>query len=104
VFAGLVALTVAGLVVVVILAASAFVGGLSAGPALVDSATSPAIVDATPIASTSYVVRSGDTVWAIAQQLGSGGDVRPLVDELASRVGPAGLQAGQRLDLSGLVD
>lgn len=102
VFAALVALTVAGLVIVAVLAVSAFVGGLSAVP--VDPTSSAAVVDAAPISSSSYVVKSGDTVWAIAHKLQPEGDVRPLVDELAARVGSTGLQAGQRIDLSGLVD
>lgn len=104
VFAALVALTVAGLVIVALLAASSFVGGLSAGPAPVGPATASAVVDVAPIVSSSYVVRSGDTVWAIAHKLQPEGDVRPLVDELAARAGSAGLQVGQRIDLSGLVD
>jgi hypothetical protein len=49
-----------------------------------------------------YLVQPGDTLWSIAESLRPTGDVRPLVDELAERVGPGSLQAGARIDLSGL--
>jgi LysM repeat protein len=69
------------------------------------TATSPAAVatSAGPSPAEVYVVQPGDTLWAIAQHLGSSGDVRALVDELADRSGGAVLQPGQRLDLRGLV-
>jgi hypothetical protein len=51
----------------------------------------------------SYVVQPGDTLWSIATTLRPGVDPRPLVDELARRVGPGSLEAGRRIDLTGLV-
>lgn len=56
-----------------------------------------------PVAATFHVVQPGDTLWGIATSLQSEGDLRPLVDELARRAGPGGLQPGQRLSLDGLV-
>lgn len=32
-----------------------------------------------------YVVRSGDTVWSIAERVAGGGDPRPVVDAIAAR-------------------
>jgi hypothetical protein len=55
-------------------------------------------------APTVWVVQPGDTLWSIAEQLRPGADVRPLVDELASRAGGADVSAGDRIDLSGLGD
>jgi len=36
-----------------------------------------------------YVVRSGDTVWSIAERMTAGGDPTPLVDAIAARNGMA---------------
>lgn len=49
-----------------------------------------------------YVVRSGDSLWSIAQQLQPDADPRPLVDALAERAGSSALRPGQRIDLDGL--
>jgi hypothetical protein len=53
-------------------------------------------------APTVYVVRSGDTLWSIAQRLRPDADPRPLVDALAERAGSSSLRPGQRIDLDGL--
>lgn len=59
--------------------------------------------EAVPVATRHHIVQPGDTLWGIATSLQGEGDVRPLVDELARRAGPGGLQPGQRLSLDGLV-
>lgn len=53
---------------------------------------------ASPIASHRYVVRSGDTLWSIAERAGSG-DPRQLVDAIAraNHVEPDALVPGQTL-------
>jgi nucleoid-associated protein YgaU len=43
--------------------------------------------EAVPAAGASYVVRRGDTLWAIAHRLRPGEDPRPLVDSLAAANG-----------------
>lgn len=68
------------------------------------SPASAATAAASPAAAEAYIVRPGDTLWSIAGQLHADGDVRALVDELADRAGGPVLQAGQRIDLAGLVD
>ena len=58
---------------------------------------------AEPVATAgTYRVRSGDTLWSIAAELGGDADVRELVDELSRRTGGQPLQPGQRIDLAGL--
>lgn len=77
----------------------------ASGPASTAEPLHPAGVGApTPSTPAVVVVQPGDTLWAIARRLQPDGDVRPLVDELAARAGGAGVVAGQRLDLTGLVD
>lgn len=46
-----------------------------------------------------YVVRSGDTLWSIAEHAAPGADPRPLVDAIAERNGidPGALVPGQSL-------
>lgn len=50
-----------------------------------------------------WVVQPGDSLWSIAAAVAPGADLRPIVDELASRAGGDGLQPGQRISLDGLV-
>ena len=46
-----------------------------------------------------YVVQPGDTLWSIARTLQPEGDVRPLVDGLATQLRGRPLTAGDRLML-----
>ncbi|MGI8793399.1 MAG: LysM peptidoglycan-binding domain-containing protein [Acidimicrobiales bacterium] len=49
---------------------------------------------------TTYVVRSGDTLWSIARRAQPSGDIRPLVDRLAARSGGHSLQVGDRITVA----
>ncbi len=73
-----------------------------ASPAVVNH---PIGVDATTTSSTpvEVVVQSGDTLWTIARRLHPTGEIRGLVDALAERAGSSALDAGQRIDISGLL-
>ena len=70
--------------------ASAF--GLNAGANTSDQAGAP-----TPFIQ--VTVAPGDTLWSLATRLADGGDVRALVDEIASvnSLASAEVQAGQKL-------
>lgn len=52
-----------------------------------------------PVSDATYVVQPGDTLWSIARSVQPTGEVRPLVDRLASQVGGRPLRAGDRLVL-----
>jgi len=70
----------------------ASVFGLKAGAGTTDSVGAP----------TSFIqvtVAPGDTLWSLATRLADGGDVRSLVDEIASvnSLSTAEVQAGQKL-------
>lgn len=52
-----------------------------------------------PAGQTTYVVRPDDTLWSIANRRYPGRDPRPLVDELASKLGGPGVAVGQRISL-----
>lgn len=54
-------------------------------------------IDAEPVAKATYVVRPGDTLWTIARRIQPAGDVRPLVDALASTRDGRPLQPGERI-------
>lgn len=85
--------------VALVLAAKTLVGGSQ--PALETSraeSVAPAAVSGTD-APGSYVVKRGDTLWAIARQLQPGGDVRPVVDRLASLRREEPLRVGERIAL-----
>lgn len=49
-----------------------------------------------------HVVQPGETLWSIAGGVAAGGDIRVVVDQLAEAAGSSTLQAGQRLDLTGI--
>ena len=70
----------------------ASVFGLNAGAGTTDSVGAP----------TSFIevtVAPGDTLWSLASRIAEGGDVRALVDEIASvnALATADLQAGQKV-------
>ncbi len=52
-----------------------------------------------PVSRSSYVVRSGDTLWSIAERVAPGRDPRPLVDAIsqANRVDAGALVPGRTL-------
>lgn len=83
--------------VVGVRAAASLLAG-SAAPTTSAVATAPVV----PIAADTYVVRPGDTLWSIATRLDPDADPRPLVDALRARAGGPALDAGQRIDVSGL--
>ena len=96
---------------VVLLIVGAAVGGpralalLGGGPLTAAEVKSPAApagavsIEAEPVARSTYVVRRGDTLWSIARHLQPSGDVRPLVDALASERDGRPLQPGERIVL-----
>ena len=51
------------------------------------------------VAARAYVVQPGDTLWSLARRIQPSGDIRPLVDRLASRHGGTALQPGDRVVL-----
>ena len=59
----------------------------------------PAAGGLRPVATRSYVVQPGDTLWSLARRMQPSGDIRPLVDRLASRHGGTALQPGDRVVL-----
>jgi LysM repeat protein len=67
------------------------------GAAVVTS--SPEQPAAISVAHHGYVVKAGDTLWSIAERVGSEGDPRPMVDAIAASNGvdPGELIPGQTL-------
>ena len=59
----------------------------------------PAAGGLRPVATRSYVVQPGDTLWSLARRMQPSGDIRPLVDRLATRHGGAALHPGDRIVL-----
>ena len=64
---------------------------------LVDRGGDPA--SAAAVGRATYVVRPGDTLWAIAERLYPGHDIPEVVDVMVSMNGGATIQPGQTLDL-----
>ena len=97
---------VAALAVIVLafclfLAGRATAGLLGSGPLTAAETRGVPVValDTKPVAETTYVVRTGDTLWSIARRVQPVGDVRPLVDALAETRGGHPLQPGERIVL-----
>ena len=57
----------------------------------------PAASGMRPVATHTYVVQPGDTLWSLARRIQPSGDIRPLVDRLAAHHGGAALQPGDRI-------
>lgn len=68
------------------------------------SAVASAPVAADAPARHSIVVQRGESLWTVARRIQPTGDLRQLVDALIERNGGVTVEAGQRLDLTGLVD
>lgn len=83
--------------VAVVLTAKALVGGSHGGTSHPGSVAPAAVAEAGPQGS--YVVKQGDTLWAIARQMQPGGDVRPVVDRLAALRRGEPLRVGERIAL-----
>ena len=85
---------------------------VAAAPAVAQEADTLAVADTSAAADTVDVAPLlredprltwlGDTLWSVARSIQPSGDVRPLVDRLADRIGGAGLEVGQRISLEGL--
>jgi hypothetical protein len=89
---------VAGLLLVLVLAATC----LAAGRATAALGDEPASVPGrrpVPAAAAAYVVEQGDTLWSIARTLQPEGDVRRLVQALRRANGGTQLRVGTRLRL-----
>lgn len=80
-------------VAAVVLAASLVAG--ATGLAMLGDGPEPI----SPAASRPHIVLPGDTMWSIARSLQPEGDLRPLVDRLATAHGGATLQVGERIGL-----
>ncbi len=87
------------LVIAVLVAAKAAMGGLGAEPLTGPESAGGSTSVLQPIARSVYVVQPGDTLWEIARALQPKGDVRPLVGKLAQQRGGAPLQVGERIVL-----
>jgi LysM domain len=72
------------------------VGWLGSGPL-----AAPESVPARPVlvAAVLHVVQPGDTLWTIARAAQPNGEIRPLVDRLATQTHGRPLQAGDRIAL-----
>lgn len=89
---------------ILVLAARAAVSWSPAGPAQDEQAPPPAVgtmapVSMAPVSQTSHVVERGDTLWGLARSLQPRGDVRPLVDRLATSRHGRPLHVGERITL-----
>jgi nucleoid-associated protein YgaU len=91
-----VALLLAGLVALAaVFALVAALGRTGGGPLTITGATG----GLQPAAARMWVVRPGDTLWAIAEAVDPHGDVRPLVDRLSAEVHGAALYPGEPIPI-----
>jgi LysM repeat protein len=87
-------LVVATLILSVLLGGRAAADLVGSGPLAASDPAPPVLVS-----ERSYVVQPGDTLWTIARHLQPAGDVRRLVDRLATQRHGAALQVGERIEL-----
>jgi LysM domain len=89
-----------GALVVGLTAVAAFAASIGAMPhvGLADRGGGPASAAAIGQANT-YIVRSGDTLWTIAERLFPGADLAVIVDAMVSLNGGVTIQVGQSLRL-----
>lgn len=90
------------LFVLLLVAAWLLAAGVLGGPGRTGAPVTPSGSSGTglmPVASASYVVQPGDTLWSVARNLQPAGDLRPLVDRLARHTAGGPLRPGQRIPL-----
>ncbi len=94
-------LFVAALVLAALVALGLVLGALGGGPLTASEAGSPDVITLPleTVSASTHVVVSGDTLWSIARRLQPEGDVRPLVDALATARNGRPLQVGERMRL-----
>lgn len=85
---------VSSLVLTMLLAGRAVLGMVGGGPL-----SAPHHAPAVLVSDRVHVVQPGDTLWSIARSLQPEGDVRRLVQQLASQRHGAALQVGERIVL-----
>jgi nucleoid-associated protein YgaU len=84
----------------VVLFAVLVLGAVVAGRSLVGSITAAPVAPplaTESVASSTYVVQPGDTVWSVARAVHAHGDVRGVVDRLVAANGGSTLRVGQRI-------
>jgi nucleoid-associated protein YgaU len=89
-------LVVAVLVVLAVVGAVRLATAVSVGGS---SGPEPISTGRAPVAGQTYVVRQGDTLWSIAEEIAPDSDPRPVVDALRNANGGATLEVGTRLML-----
>jgi hypothetical protein len=70
--------------------------GRSGGGPLTATGT-PVAIQVRPAVARVWIVRPGDTLWSIVEDMGVKGDPRPVVDRLAAGLGGRPLQPGERI-------
>lgn len=86
-------------VIVALAAGIKVLAGAAAGPETARAASINPAATAQARGQQAYVVKQGDTLWAIARRLQPDGDVRPVVHRLAALRQGAPLRVGERITL-----